>query len=368
MPNIRGGAIQTYICGVAPILSQRHRITIIGRTDPDLPDDETVEGIRYVRVQSDNVFEIYAKEVFDYLQASPEQFDIIHMFNRPKLVPIVREVAPEARLILSMHNDMFKQEKLSKAEGYAALYELDTIITISNYIGNTISELYPEANPLLKTIYSGVDVNRFTPWQQSAQARQAREELRAEHQLSSKKVILFVGRMTRNKGPHVLVKAMEYIKHPDAALVIVGGTWYQEDTVFSDYVSYVRSLVEKSKFPVILTGYVPAHEVQRWFYAGDVFVCTSIWDEPLARVHFEAMATGLPFLTTARGGNPEVIHDGNGILIQDPNDAGEYASKLNELLSDMGQSREMGMRGRSLVERNFTWERVAREILEVWES
>ncbi len=53
VPNIRGGAIQTYIGGVAPQLGQQHRLTIVGRSDPELPDAEIVDGIRYVRVPSD---------------------------------------------------------------------------------------------------------------------------------------------------------------------------------------------------------------------------------------------------------------------------------------------------------------------------
>jgi spore coat protein SA len=368
VPNIRGGAIQTYIGGVAPIIGRRHRLTILGRTDPDLPDAESVDGIHYVRVRSDDSFELYMHNVYEYLRSSDEIYDAIHIFNRPKLVAAVRQAAPEARLFLSMHNDMFKPEKISFDEGIGAIEKLERIVTISNYIGNAICEYFPEAEPKVRTIYSGVDLSRFTPWLMSDETRLARESLRGQYDLSGKKVILFVGRLTRNKGPHVLIKALEHVEHANAVLVIVGGTWYHNETAFSDYVSYMRALAARAKLPVIMTGYVPAHEVHRWFYAGDVFVCTSMWEEPLARVHFEAMAAGMPFLTTARGGNPEVIHGGNGILIQDPNDPLEYARHLNHLLSDIDMARQMGMRGRQLVERHFTWERVASEIMDVWET
>jgi len=368
VPNIRGGAIQTYICGVAPMIAQRHRLTILGRSDPDLPDADTVDGINYVRVRSDDSFELYAQNVYDYLRMAKEQYDVIHIFNRPKLVEAVRAAMPSARLFLSMHNDMFKPEKISLEEGIDAIDNLEKIVTISNYIGRTICDYFPEATSKVRTIYSGVDLSRFTPWLLSDTTRTERESLRGQYDISGKKVILFVGRLTRNKGPHVLIKALEHIQHDNAALVIVGGTWYHNETAYSDYVSYMRALAARSRIPVIMTGYVPAHEVHRWFYAGDVFVCTSVWEEPLARVHFEAMAAGLPFLTTARGGNPEAIHNNNGILIQDPNDPLEYANHLNHLLSDIDGARQMGMRGRQLVERHFTWDRVAREIMDTWET
>ncbi|WP_442603337.1 glycosyltransferase family 4 protein [Paenibacillus sp. KN14-4R] len=367
VPNIRGGAIQTYIDGVASLLNKHHRITILGRTDPALPNDEVVNGIRYVRVKSEGLLEEYAAGVLQFLESNSEYYHIIHIFNRPLLVLPVRNVAPTSRIILSMHNDMFNPFKIKHSEGNAVIDQTERIITISNYIGNAICEFYPHAAGKIKPIYSGVDLDRFAPWMESESVRRARESLKAEYNLISKKVILFVGRLTRNKGPHVLVRAMSGLIHSDAVLVVVGGSWFSDNTV-SDYVAYVRALAERSPIPVITTGYVQAQDVHRWFCAGDVFVCTSIWQEPLARVHYEAMAAGLPFLTTARGGNPEIVMKNNGLLINNPEDPKEYAQKLNTMLSDLGHARQMGLNGRRLAESNFTWNRVAQEILSVWEQ
>jgi len=367
VPNIRGGAIQTYIDGVSGMLAQHHRLTILGRTDPALPQQEQAGAIRYVRVPSEGIFDIYASNVVQYLMESGEHYDIIHIFNRPRLVLPVRQAAPRSRIILSMHNDMFEPNKIDRVEASAAIEQTERIITISNYIGQRIASLYPQAQPKLRRIYSGVDLARYAPWLESEGARQVREAVRAKHGLTSRKVILFVGRLSRNKGPHVLVRAMWHLTHPDATLVIVGGAGYSDNSV-SDYIAYLRALAARSPIPIITTGYIPSHEVHQWFNAADVFVCTSIWNEPLARVHYEAMASGLPFLTTARGGNPEVVTGDNGLLIHDPENPLEYANTLNALLSDLERARRMGLNGRRMVEQNFTWPRVAQEILGVWEQ
>lgn len=367
VPNIRGGAIQTYIGGVAGLLSKHHSLTILGRTDPDLPNDEVVNGIRYVRVPSDGLLDVYAEGVVDFVTKFGSKFDLIHIFNRPKLVLSIRKAAPRARIILSMHNDMFNSFKIHPSEGAAVIDQTERILTISNYVGNEVAALFPNAKGKLKTIYSGVDLNRFSPWTESEASRKERETIRSEFGLGSKKVILFVGRLSRNKGPHVLVKAMSQISHKDAALVVVGGAWYSDNSI-SDYVAYVRALAEKSPIPVITTGYVQSHEVHRWFNAGDLFVCTSLWQEPLARVHYEAMAAGLPFLTTERGGNPEITAEPFGKLIHNPEDPAEYAQKLNVMLSDLQSARRNGLQGRRLAEKNFTWDRVARDILTVWQQ
>lgn len=365
VPNIRGGAIQTYIGGVSQLLSKHHKITIISRSDPDLANDEVVNGIRYVRFESQGLLDTYLQGIIPFLDRNEERYDLIHIFNRPKSVLPVSSVQPDSRIILSMHNDMFTPLKLSKQEGNAVIERVDTIITISNYIGAALCKYYPQAESKIRTIYSGVDLSKFAPWKMSASALKDRESIRSQYNLGSKKIILFVGRLSRNKGPHVLVRAMSEVKHKDAVLVVVGAAWYSDDTI-SDYIAYLRALAEKSPIPVVTTGYVQAHDVHKWFCAADLFVCTSLWEEPLARVHYEAMAAGLPLITTARGGNPEVIRNNNGVIIRNPEEPSEYADHINNLLSNINASRQMGLQGRQLVEDNFTWNHVASQILSVW--
>ena len=367
VPPVRGGAIQTYIQGISGILSQQHDLTILGTIDSSLPLEEYKDNIQYVRIDSEQSLEIYAKKVTDFLRE--KSFDLIHVFNRPRLIPLIREVAPYSRLILSMHNDMFNTNKILHEDALTAIAEVERIITVSDYVGNTISNLYPQAAEKVQTIYSGVNLDAFIPWRKSNEAAQIRKKLREDNNLEDKTVILFVGRLSFKKGTDLLIQALKEV-HSSAsniALVIVGGTWYSVDRV-TDYVAYIRALAERVPFPVITTGYVSADLIHQWFWAGDIFVCPSQWQEPLARVHYEAMAAGLPFLTTARGGNPEVVINENGLIVEQPEDPIEFAEKLKLLLADPKLRQTMGLTGRVLAEKRFSWERVANEVLEVWEA
>lgn len=367
VPPVRGGAIQTYITGIVDQLGKYHDVTVIGTTDPTLPADERVGNVRYIRVNGQGVFEIYAEEIRQLLQT--QTFDIIHVFNRPRLIPLIREICPRARLVLSMHNDMFDASKIAREEAVTAIQEVERIITVSDYVGSVIASLFPEAASKLRTIYSGVDLQTFVPWEQSQKARQVRQALRSQHHLDGKQVILFVGRLTPKKGADILVRAMNDLskRHSNIALVLVGGSWYGVDKV-SDYVAYVRSLADRSPIPVVTTGFVPAEQIHHWFWAGDIFVCPSQWEEPLARVHYEAMAAGLPFVTTKRGGNAEVIIGGNGLLVEQPEDPLAFSEKLHQLLSNRDLQRKMGAAGRKLALERFTWDRVANEVRAVWDG
>lgn len=365
VPPVRGGAIQTYIAGIVDFLGQHHDLTVLGTTDPSLPLDERVRQVRYVRVDGQGVFETYAEQVVQFLRT--QSYDVVHVFNRPRLVPLIREVLPNARILLSMHNDMFDQGKIEPEVAVKTIAETERIITISDYVGRVIQSLYPEAAGKLRTIYSGVNLQTFVPWERSQTARQVRQELRSMHNLGNRQVILFVGRLTPKKGADILVRAMNdlHAQYPNIALVLVGGSWYGVDKI-SDYVAYVRSLADRSPIPVITTGFVNAEQIHHWFWAGDIFVCPSQWEEPLARVHYEAMAAGLPFVTTKRGGNAEVIIGGNGLLVEEPENPQAFSAQLGKLLANRDLQRRMGSAGRKLAEERFTWERVAREVLDVW--
>lgn len=366
VPPIHGGAIQTYIAGVVPMLAEEYELTLLGRTDPALPKSETVGNIKYERVPCGGDFKKYRQEVVNFLKN--RYFDLIHIFNRPRLVRAIREVAPNSRIILSMHNDMFNLEKIAPAEAAFAIDNVERIITISDYVGSTIKGIYPQAESKLVTIYSGVDLNRFRPYT-SDEALRIREALRKKHRLASKKVILYVGRLSIKKGVDVLIRAVLELakKHPDIALVLVGSNWYGQNKV-SDYVAYLRSLAKRSPAPIITTGFVKPQEVHQWFWAGDIFVCPSQWQEPLARVHYEALASGLPIVTTNRGGNPEVIRTTNKLIVESPEDPKSFANKIAVLLNDPLLCKQMGEEGRRIAEQMFSWTRVANEIRKVWEG
>ncbi|MBO1000037.1 glycosyltransferase family 4 protein [Bacillus sp. SD075] len=366
VPPVLGGAIQTYISGILPYLGKVHNITVLGINDPSLPDQETIDGNRYVRVPG-KIFEVYREEVIGYLKAN--HFDLIHIFNRPRLVLPVRQAAPNSKITLSMHNDMFNPEKIYPEEAKAAIDEVSDIVTVSDYIGNVIKGLYPQASSKIRTIYSGVDTNRFLPGHHS-KMQKIRNEIRKTNGLENKTVILFAGRLSSNKGVDRLIRALPELssKFKDLALVIVGSKWFSQNDI-TDYVAYVKALAKKLPIPVVSTGFVAPSEIQNWFAAADLFVCTSIWQEPLARVHYEAMAAGLPIVTTARGGNPEVIRIGeNGLVVENPEDPGCFTEKITEILSNRSLMKKMGERGRELALTLYEWDRVGSDILEVWKK
>ncbi|TYO95985.1 glycosyltransferase family 4 protein [Desulfallas thermosapovorans] len=367
VPPIRGGAIQLYIEGIVPFLIKRHQITVFSIGDPGLKDHETVNGVEYCRVHAGSKSE-YVQLVSQQLAA--RHFDIVHIFNRPKSLRSYYNASPGSKFILSLHNEMFAPHKISRQQAIFCLETVQKVITVSDFIKKSVEKNYPPAAGKIKTIYSGVNPDEFYPvWTEKAE--KIKQEIKGKYGVGNGKVVLVVTRFSEKKGVHLVLAAMEQVlkKHPQTILMVVGSKWYGNNRV-DDYVSHVyrlaKNLPEKQ---VIFTGFIPPKQVTRFFSAGDIFVCASQWQEPLARIHYEAMAAGLPIVTTDRGGNAEVVEGyGNGIIIPQYDDSNDFAWAINYLLENPATALAMGKRGRKLAEERYNWGRLAGEILEIYDS
>ncbi|WP_245980000.1 glycosyltransferase family 4 protein [Peribacillus asahii] len=355
------------IDGVTPHLSQNHDLTIFCITDPDLPDREIVNGVEYIRVSRENYVFNVAREL-SKKQVNQEYYDVIHVFNRPRDVLIYKTAMSKSRFVLSLHNEMFKENKISTEMGNLVIRATDKIMTISEYIGTTITARFPLAKSKVKAVYSGVDFKKYKPiW--SEEVQNSRKEMRQKYGVEDKQVILFVGRLSPVKGPDILLKAMKGVfkKQHNAVLVIVGSKWFSDDTI-DEYGLKLRQLAESlGENKVIFTGFLPPSEIPVHFLIGDLFVCSSQWQEPLARVHYEAMGAGLPVITTNRGGNTEIVnHLHNGIVIDDYSNPEAFTDAISYLLSNKKEADSIGKAGRKFVESNHGFEHVTKRLEDLY--
>ncbi|WP_235864061.1 glycosyltransferase family 4 protein [Sutcliffiella halmapala] len=362
-PAIKGGAIQMMIDGVTPFLSKKYELTIFSVSDPELPDREILNDTRYIRFPRSEYRQHVANELANH------SFEVIHVCNRPKNVLLYKQASPKSKFVLSLHNEMFAERKLSEEEGKQVVETVSAITTVSNFIKNTVLERFPEAADKIRVVYSGVDLSSF-PLRQSKEGQQIRRDFRKRYHLEGKQVILFVGRLSKTKGPHLLIQAMEQLwkRHEHIVLLVVGGKWFSDNGMNK----YVYSLYKKAlpfKDKIIFTKYIPANFIHEAFLAGDVFVCSSQWQEPLARVHYEAMAAGIPVISTNRGGNAEVIlNNYNGLIIEEYNKAHAFTKAIHYVLSEPELSKWMCHNGRTFIEINFTYKHVADRLISVYQA
>lgn len=360
-PAVKGGAVQVMLDGILPFISSNHQITIFSITDPTLAERERLQSIEYIRFPRENYETKVALELKKY------KFDLIHVFNRPKNIMLYKTAAPESTFVLSLHNDMFSPMKLSREEAEEVIENVAAITTVSKYIRQTVIGRYPQAASKIQVLYSGLNLSQYTPiW--SAEGQKIRIEMRKNYQVESKKVILFIGRLDKTKGPHLLIEALQFLipKHPDIVLVLVGGKWFSDNTT-DEYVQSLHELAKGFGNHVLFTQYIPSEQIPKILLMGDLFVCSSQWHEPLARVHYEAMAAGIPIITTNRGGNAEVFNQGkNGMIIDEYDQPKAFSQAIHTLLGQPYLADVMAKNGRAYVEKKHQYQHVATALERVY--
>lgn len=295
--------------------------------------------------------------------------DVIHIQNFSQFVPVVRAMNPSAKIVLHMHCEWLSQLDPQMIE--QRLKSADVVVGCSAYIVRKISERFPQFGEKYRVVYNGADVNHFLP-NRDVGATDSSNTLR----------ILFVGRISPEKGVHILIEAFRLVaeKFPTASLELVGGFGAmpanflvflsQDPTVkelkpfySGDYMAYI-----KSRIPNDLAGRVTFHgniahrQLVEHYRRASLFVNSSLSDAfPIPVV--EAMAAGLPIVASAVGGIPEaVVNESTGILVK-PNDPEELARALGRLLGDDDLRKRMSARARDRAIKLFSWHAIAEQVV-----
>lgn len=189
--------------------------------------------------------------------------------------------------------------------------------------------------------------------------------------------VLFVGRLEKRKGVHVLLEAVPLILEeiPNVQFILIG----RDTFVSSDYVSFsgpkersfkeslLNSLAAKYKKNVHFLGYIRNEDLFPYFRSCNLFVAPSLY-ESFGLVYIEAMSYGKPVVATNVGGIPEVVsNERDGILVE-PNNSESLAQAIIRLLKDKELNRFMGQNARRTVEQRFTREIMAENTLAAYKE
>ena len=241
----------------------------------------------------------------------------------------------------------------------------DRIITVSYAMrDDLVRHGWPEGK--ISVVWNGVDPEKYNPDKiDPEEVRRIRENYGIK---DDEHMILFIGRLTWVKGVRNLVQAMPYVisEFPNVKLVILGRGEQQRDiTEMCKRLGIEDKVVYRFEF-------VPEHERILHYAAADLCVFPSIY-EPFGIVCLEAMAMKKPVVVGARGVvgfREQVASSGpeqNGIHVNG-NDPLDIAWGIKEVLKDPARAKVWGENGRKIVYKYFTWEKVAKQTIEIYES
>ena len=333
------------------------------------------EGVTMVRVPAKGV--TAAGEALSFATEASElvgtgEFDVVHSMARIMRLSVFQPHSGVLKASLERTLD-YSKSPIEKGLRQVArwlntkidmMLELEAIIyeqsppprfvAVSNMVAADMKRIYNVPDAKIDVVYNGVDTKRFRPENRQAYREAVRGEIGAA---AGEVLLLFVGHDYRRKGADVFIRAIaETVKNGNRNVkgLVVGGR---------DSGSYA-SLAEKLGVGDRVIFHEAVGDIERYYAAADIYLLPTFYD-PMSLVVLEALASGLPVITTRYNGASEIMTDGvQGFTVDEPRNLGAIVSSVETLL-DAKRRSEMGEAARALAE-EFPIERNYKAILEVY--
>jgi glycogen synthase len=287
------------------------------------------------------------------------------------------------KLVLTTHSlephRPWKREQLGTAYDGSSWVErtayenADGVVAVSGSMKEDVQDLYDVSGADVEVIHNGIDIDQYRP--------RPDESVLEEYGVDpDQPYVLFVGRITRQKGILHLVEAIHHLDS-DIQVVLCAGAPDTEE-IGVEMEARVEAARTETDNPIVwIAEMLPREDVITMYSHASVFVCPSVY-EPFGIINLEAMACETPVVASAVGGIPEiVVPDETGLLVDvdpsggdtvEPADPEGFARRLadavNGLMADPDRRTAMGEAARTRVEEQFSWRAIAEQTLSFYKE
>ena len=270
--------------------------------------------------------EFYFEKVYSSLKK--RDFDMIILENCPGYAYKLSQRGYH-NLILHLHNDLLH----SKSRYHDVIFNsLSKILTVSDYIKKRVSTI--QASNKIQTIYNGIDLTKFSPKIKLSVSRECIGFSEEDF------VLVYSGRINNEKGISELIDAMLQIRDTRIKLMILGSSFFENVKNENTFIQSLKNKAMRIENQIVFTGFIPYNQVPDYLQLADIAVLPSMWEEPFGLTIVEAMAMGLPLITTRSGGIPEIC-EGVATIIERDNIVNNLASAILDLYKHPDKRKQM---------------------------
>lgn len=271
--------------------------------------------------------EFYFEQAFKHLKK--QSYDCIILENRPGYAYKLSQ-RTSCKLVLHLHNDLLNQKSKLHNEILNSLYK---ILTVSDYIKSRVCSI--EETNKANTVHNGIDIERFSP-QTSININRQNLGL-SENDF----VIIYSGRVNKDKGVSELIDAMLKLKDtPNIKLLILGSSFFGDASNEDPFINTLKQKAKSITDCFIFTGFIPYSILPQYLWISDAAVVPSVWEEPFGNTVVEAMAAGLPLITTRSGGIPEIC-EGVATIVDRENIVDNLSNAILDLYQHPDKRKQM---------------------------
>jgi glycosyltransferase involved in cell wall biosynthesis len=227
----------------------------------------------------------------------------------------------------------------------AKIMNFNVYIGISSFVSQKIANLGIPMDKI-HTIYN--------PVTHESVSLMSKEEAIKKLNLKFKRTVLFVGRLSRQKGAHLIFEIAKKMIDTDFIVIGTGPLKFDFHKTTLNNIHYL--------------GFIPPEIIKDYYKAVDVVLVPSQWQEPLGRVALEAAANSTSIVASNIGGLPETIVNGETGVLVSPTNIGDFINALTALLDDKSLRTEMGIRGRDYIKKKFDPILINKKFLRVYEE
>lgn len=290
-------------------------------------------------------------------------YDWIIVENRPLYIRVLRKhLGENARIALHLHNDF-----LSKENYYAksVIRSSDKVLAVSGYINKRVKEAAASERDQKKAamLCNRIDVRMFRVNQESLQENILRKKF---HLAPDTKIILYFGRIRKQKGVLELILAYEKALKKDSSLrlILIG------ESDKEDYMKKIEDAMRRLPPDCVqVIGYVNHGELPGYLAGADLIALPSVWREPFGLTVVESMAMAKPVISTDSGAIPELLGDGCGLLIGNGSQLIDHLSDALVMLAADPELREkLGLNARKKAVASYNSESYLSDLIEKLET
>ena len=319
-------------------------------------------------------------KLFDTLErnlamaAAVSQADIVHCHTwYSHWAGCLLQQLTGAKLVLTTHSlephRPWKIEQLGAAYHVSSSLErtayerADQVVAVSGQMRDDVTKLYDVDPERVRVIPNGIDPDEYRSTFDAAVLTKNGID-------PAIPFVLFVGRITRQKGIIHLVHAIEHLR-PGMQVVLAAGAPDTEE-IELEMVARVEEARKRGSHRIVwLREMMPRDQIIKLYSHAALFVCPSVY-EPFGIINLEAMACETAVVASRVGGIPTVVEDGvTGLLVPQQNEAAfplALAEAMNSLMADPERRAAMGRRGRQRVKEHFSWRAIGARTLEMYAS
>lgn len=349
---------------------RRYRPVVICKAFPGQAESESFDAMEVRRVRVGRLYRRVFQKItridpLPYAQrmwriASEEGAALVHIHNEPKLLAALHAQILRSALPTVVH---VANEKLLPQQALAAVTHW---VACSRYMAQWLVNANGIPAERVGVIYTGVDTARCRPYWELEPAQ--RRAIRQKHGVDDLEaiVLLFAGRLVKEKGVQELLDAYERLRaiHGDRVRLLVAGNVRDSDDPRNEKAVYGRAVAARmAGMPgVRWVGSLHPAQMHEFLLAGDVFVLPSLWDDPFPTVMLEAAAAGLPIVAAARGGVTEFLQGCAGFeFVGDPANPAELCKVIDAYVTNAQRRDQAGRWLQAKIECDFDWSRVCEE-------